>query len=250
MFFKRQRQKEILEVMDMFMVQIQWWFPGCILICKLNKLYALNVCSFWYVNHPSIMWLKKKKDGHQLPSVFFFFFILLFKPKTCCTWLFLLSPHPPPLSLQFPWAAISYKCYKWPPLSLPWSSPAWTTSNSLSVSAQFCSLQFCMSAAPVVLLKLKLDHLILLLKTHWWLYSTMDQTQNLLFSYQILPRMALPCLPASLLLTLPLTPYTDRLLRVLETGHIRVIIRASTRPVPLPAMFCPPWPLPLPHPLD
>lgn len=89
-----------------------------------------------------------------------------------------------------------------------------------------------MSAAPVVLLRLKLDHLILPLKTHWRLYSPMDQTQNLPISYQILPGMALPCLPASLLLTLPLTPYTDRLLRVFGTGHIWVIIGASTRPLP------------------
>ena len=54
--------------MDMFMVQIQWWFPGCIFIWKLNTLYTLNVCSFLYINHPSVMWLKKKKDRHQLPS--------------------------------------------------------------------------------------------------------------------------------------------------------------------------------------
>lgn len=221
----------------MFMAQIRWWFPGCILICKLNKLYPLNVCSFCML---IILHNVIKKEKGWVPAS-----ILLFKPKTCCTWLFLLSPHPPPVSLQFLSAAISTSfhlhCHCLGPL-LP--GPL-ATASRCPLSSVLCS-SVCLHPQ--------------------WSYSSL----NWITSFSCLkltgnstapwirprnfPSATRPCLGWLCLASQPLcsdtpsSPFKDRLLRVFGTGHIWVIIGASTCPVPLPAIFFPPWPLPLPLP--
>lgn len=144
--------------------------------------------------------------------------ILLLKPDRylpVCTWL--LSSTPFASSLQFLLVVISKTVVHifLSPLSPSYVSAALTTGNGLWASAHVPS-SVLLFASPVAFLKF--DPLTPWLKIHW-------------YGSVLPPSSTVPTIPLALILRL------YRLLWVFGTGHISLIIGASTCAIRLPTMF-------------